>query len=175
MDLSEATSKALTVKLAGRDWLVKIRPLSELADLQTWFKQAIPSPLVRAMEAAEKAKAAKVGQAIINLVIEHAQRAELAWPPRIGSWHWLDAVDQAGKQGRVVSFALSPHHPEVNEAEADKLIEAAEPGEVATLACVLFHGRLPDPKELAPPMGPTMTSQTSQSATTGATFSTTSR
>jgi hypothetical protein len=171
MDLATATAKAITVRLAGKDFAVRARPLSELGELQKWFKDSIPSPLVRAMEAAEKARRLKVGQAVIDLVLDHAQRAELAWPPRLGSWHWLDAVDQAGKQGHVIAFALKADHPDVDDAEADRLIEAAEPGEVATVACVLFHGRLPDPKELAPMMGQ-MTSQSSRSETTGATFST---
>ena len=171
MDLSETLGKSLTVTLAGKEWQVKIRTLAELADLQAWFRRAIPSPLVRAMEAAEKARAAKVGQAILNLVLEHAQRSELAWPPRLGSWHWLDAVDQAGQQGHVIAFALQPEHPEIDDAAAEKLIEDASAGEVATVACVLFHGRLPDPKELAPSMGQT-TSQASQSGTIGATSST---
>jgi hypothetical protein len=173
MDLSESVGSSIPVKLAGRQWLIKIRTLAELAELQAWFKREIPSPLVRAMEAAQKAQKSKISQAIIDMVLEHAQRAELAWPPRLGSWHWLDAVDQIGKQGHVIAFALKPEHPEVDEAEANRLIEAAESGEVATLACVLFHGRLPDPKELAPTMGQTTSGQ-SANETTGATSSITS-
>jgi hypothetical protein len=156
VDLGEATGQSVKVRIAGQDWSVRPRTLAELGELQGWFKRTIPSPLVRAMQSVEQARRLKVGvgEVVQTLVIEAAQRAELAWPPRVGSHHWLDAVDQAGEQAHVVAFALRPEHPEIDDAAAASLGERADVGECATAVYAMLFGDLPTPKAEAPTMGP---------------------
>jgi hypothetical protein len=159
MDLGEATGQSVKVRIAGRDWQIKPRTLSELGELAGWFKREIPSPLVRAMQAVEQARRLRVGigEAVQAATLEAAQRAELAWPPRVGSIRWLDAVDQAEQQAHVLAFALKPEHPEIDDAVAAELTERAEAGECATAVYAMLIGDLPSPKAAAPTMGPTMT------------------
>lgn len=178
MDLADATGQPVTVTIAGREWRVKPRGLDEMGELQGWFKREIPSPGVRAMLSVDQARRLKlgIGQAVLDAMLEAGQRGDLSWPPRVGSYHWLDAVDQAGKAAHVLAFALRPEHPEIDDDAAGKLSERAGDGEVATAVYAALFGGLPDPKAPAPTTGPTttMTAPTPPSGTTGATSSTTS-
>jgi hypothetical protein len=171
VDIADASGQPIPVRIAGRDWLVKPRTLTELGSLQAWFKREVPSPLVRAMQAVEQSRRLKtgVGDAIQTLVIEAAQRSELSWPPRVGTYHWLDAVDQVGKESHVLAFALQAEHPEIDDAAAELLVEQSKSGEVAAACFAMIYGVAPAPKSEAPATMPgTTTNPIPVSSTTGA-------
>ena len=166
MDLAEFSREPIDLTLAGQSFRVRPRPLKELGPLQAWFKRTIRTPLVRAAEAVEQLRRLKlpVSAVVEGLILAQAQREELAWPPVIGSFAWLDAVDRADQAAEVVRYALAPLHPEITLERAKELLEAAEPGEVGTLTAVLFTGKLPDPK--ASGTEPTVPATTTTNGTT---------
>lgn len=154
MDLAQATGAVETIDLAGEEFRVRLLTLKEWGELTAWLKRRNPSPLTRAARAIDQA--AELGEplsaAAREQLLEHAQRAALSWPPRIGSQEWLDALDRTdGGHAEFIYLALSKTDPAFTRDHAEALAGRFVGRDFNELLRVSFYGT---PTALAPKARP---------------------
>lgn len=146
MDLLQATGAAETLTLDGEPFPVRPLKLKEWAELQAFLVKSYPSPLARAAKAIQDRKAA--GEEITvdteEMLLDHAQREELNWPPRVGSKGWWFAIDHAdGGTVELIRVALSKTIPGFDRVKAEALYSRLSPLELGQLVRFALFGERP--------------------------------
>jgi hypothetical protein len=149
MDLAQATGAAEAIDLAGEPHAVRLLTMREWGELTAWLKRAQPSPLTRAAIAIQEAE--DLGQPLSaanqDALLDHAARASLAWPPRLGSKEWLDAFDASeGGQAQFVFHVLRHADPSITLDRVERLVPRMRSGDFAELLRVALYGTHPAPK-----------------------------
>ena len=168
MDLSQATGAVETVDLAGEEHPVRLLTMKEWGALTAWLKRQNPSPVTRAGRAIDQAIAdgEPLSAATRDIMLDHAQRAALTWPPRLGSTEWFDAFDRAeGGHEHLVFEVLSKADPSITRERVDALVKRFDVRDFNELLRVALYGMPPRvPKAAA---GPTSQPPTNGPASTG--------
>jgi hypothetical protein len=146
MDLSQATGAVETVDLAGEEFPVRLLTLREWGAVTAWLKRANPSPVTRAVRAIDEAAAdgAPLSATAREALLDHAQRAALSWPPRLGSTDWFDAFDRTdGGGARLIFEVLSKADPAFTTERAEALAGRFETRDYSELLRVALYGNPP--------------------------------
>ena len=146
MDLAQATGAVETIDLAGEEHPVRLLTLKEWGVVTAWLKRQNPSPVTRAGRAIDQALAEgePLSAAIRDQLLDHAQRAALNWPPRLGSTDWFDAFDRSeGGQSFVVHQILSKTAPTFTADQADVLVKRFDVSDFNELLRVALYGNPP--------------------------------
>ncbi len=154
MDLAQATGVAETIDLAGEPRQVRLLTLKEWGAVSAWLKRASPSPVTRAMISIQQMRDAgePMDQATRDEALDHAQRAALAWPPRIGSQEWFDAIERVdGGLARLLFEVVSRVDPTFTVEMAEALAPRVRSEEWTDLVRVCYHGVHPRPKKAEAP------------------------
>lgn len=150
MDLAQATGAVETIDLAGEEHPARLLTFREWGQVTAWLKRANPSPVTRAAHAIEQARESgdPLSQATQDDLLDHAQRAALAWPPRLGSTEWFEAFDRTdGGQGQLLHQVLVKADPEFTLQRAEVLVKRmrSDP-DWNELLRVTLYGTPPRPK-----------------------------
>lgn len=143
MDLAALTNQPVPVSLAGRTLLVRPRTLRELGHWQAWYKRSVKHPIAAALEGLRAAEAAgvPVTKDLRDAVLAAAQREAQSWPPRIGTYHWYQAIDAVeGGWPAILHLALADTHPELTAADCERLWTEAANDEVWELIGLAIYG-----------------------------------
>lgn len=146
MDLAQATGAVETIDLAGEEHQVRLLTLKEWGAITAWLKRQNPSPLTRAAQSIEQARVQgePLSAATQDQLLDHAQRAALNWPPRLGSTEWFDALDRSdGGQGRLLFEVLSKTEPEFTIERAEVLVKRFSVDDFNELLRVALYGAPP--------------------------------
>lgn len=149
MDLAQATGAIESIDLAGQSYPIRALTLNEWGKLQAWLKKHHPSPVTRAAEAIKQARdaGAPLDQATQDDLLDHAQRAALTWPPRVGTRSWLDAIESAeGGLEHLLHAVLSAADPAATPERAELLARAVPVEGWIELISLALHGRPSAPK-----------------------------
>ena len=157
--LDVATGSVQYVTLAGKSYPVKLR-IRDWGELQAWLRSTAESPIkataraVAEMEAEGKPVAEHIRRGMFAAAAEEVRR----WPPKAGSFAWINLVDSTeGGNARFLRAALKAGGTEIGLDEAAAIEEALLPGELAELVGVCLFGVIPAPKAAAAATAPTTT------------------
>ena len=153
MDLIQATNAPVPLELAGSNYPARALKFKEWGAFQAWLERALPNPIARAVRALDQLRASgtPADPATEELVLDHAQKEAAAWPPRVGSKAWLDAVDAAPSGlAELVRACLAPTNPAFDAAAAEALAERLAAPDVVRLVNLCVFG-VRDPKAPGPP------------------------
>ncbi len=136
MDLAQLTNAPREVVLGGLPYKVSALTLREWGGLQAWLKDRGPEPVGVAL--AQIARAEAVGTPIApadrQFLMREARVEAKAWPPRVASAEWFEALQGTdGGEARFAHAVLSKHQPTLTVEQADAVAEAMGPAESATL------------------------------------------
>jgi hypothetical protein len=154
VDLSTITEGVHQVTLGAKTYEVRLLKLREWGRLQSWLKQAVPSPLAEAARALNALKAAgeTIAPDVRQAILDHAQEAARLWPPRVGSIAWIEALNATeGGTARFLAEALRAAGHQVDDDKADELEAKADVGQIADMIRVCLHGEAPVPKSTTAP------------------------
>lgn len=159
-DLLTAAGEPIGFPLAGETLPVRPLKLKEWAKLQAWIVNRYPGPVARAAMAIQEAAAAgrPLSPEAEDTLLDHADRKQMAWPPRVGSPAWRDALD-ADPEGltQFLWVVLAAADPTVPRDRAAQLAERATAAEVVAVYEYAVYG-VRVPKEpaaaAASPPGP---------------------
>jgi hypothetical protein len=149
MDLSITVGAVEEIDLAGEP--VAVRPLNfaEWGRLTAWLKRQHPSPLTRAALAVAEASAAgtPLPAEAEERLYDHAQKAALSWPPRLGSVAWFDAIEsvEAGP-AHLLGEVLTLADPAFDRGRVAGLVRRMRSADWAELFRVALWGAPPRPK-----------------------------
>ena len=148
MNIAEYAREPVEFPIAGALRPVKPRTLAELGEVQAWFLRTVPTPLARAARGLAGSTLPKFLQ---EAAVMAATRAEIGWPPRVGSAQWFQAVDDADVGAELVRWVLAPTHPDLDVETARAILDESDPLEVVEAALFAFTGaRRPPKSETAP-------------------------
>jgi hypothetical protein len=168
MDLAQATGTPEEISLGGVPRPVRLLTMREWANISALIKKHCPSPVTRAYMAIQQAKneGMPIDPLIEERMLDRAERQALAWPPRLGSEAWFDALNGIdGGDARLLHEVLSKTDLGFTPEAADALAPKVTPDEWADLFRVALYGTHPRPKGEA--AAATATNPPSPSATTG--------
>jgi hypothetical protein len=155
LDLATITEGVHQVTLGETSYEVRLLKLREWGRLQSWLKQAVPSPLAEAARALNALKAAgeTIAPDVRQAILDHAQEAARLWPPRVGSIAWIKALNETeGGTARFLAEALRAAGHQVDDDKVDELEAKADVGQIADMIRVCLHGESPIPKSKTAPM-----------------------
>lgn len=167
MDLAQAFGAPEPVTIAGREFAVRQLRLAEWASFMAWLKTAVPSPVTQVLRAVQEAKdlGIPLDPAVRDAAFGHAQEEARRWPPSFGGRAWLDAVDSVpGGAAKFLKHVLGTAGTELTDDTAQRLVDAASPGEISDLVRACYFGDPPSPPKAPAPAA----AATSTPATTGA-------
>jgi hypothetical protein len=147
--LDQLTNATQPVTLAGRVFPVRQLKLREWGELQAWLKTVAPSPVAVAVKALAELRTdgAPVPQDVQESLFRQAQEESRRWPPRVGTVHWLRAIeDMDGGRARFLQAALAAGGTQLNDDEATDVEQMASLDELADLMRVCLHGEHIAPK-----------------------------
>jgi hypothetical protein len=146
MDLAQAVGAVEVVDLAGEEFPVRLLTLKEWGAVTAWLKRANPSPVTRAVRAIDEAAAdgAPLSAPAREALLDHAQRAALSWPPRLGSSEWFDAIDRTdGGPAKLIFEVLSKADAAFTSERAEVLARRFEIRDYSELLRVALYGTPP--------------------------------
>lgn len=157
-DLITAANEPVDFPLGGEPYPVRSLKLKEWAPLQAWLVNHFPGPVTQAAWALEQARG--LGRPLTpeteELLLDHAHRDQRAWPPRVGSLAWRDALN-ADRDGaaQFLFVVLAASHPGFTRDRAEALNARVTSDELVDVYNWAVHG-VRGPKEPAagPPAGP---------------------
>ena len=127
VDSAQATNAPQEVEIAGETYRVRQLKFKEWGRLTAFLKDRHDSPMTRAarqIDAAE-GRGEPLSQAAREALWERAERAEMSWPPRIGSQPWWDILQATpGGREKFIHVAISACRPKFTEAQAEELSAA---------------------------------------------------
>jgi hypothetical protein len=167
--LDVITNAARPVTLAGKPYPVRQLKLKEWGELQAWLKAAVPSPVTLAVRAlSEAAASGPVPKSVEDALFRQAQEESRRWPPKVGSFPWLRALDDV-EGGRAMFFrvALRAGGTELSEDEAAALSEATKIDELGELITSCLEGDHRPPKGVGAATPPSPTSGVGSTSTSG--------
>src|SRR6185437_57928 len=124
MNLLQATNTPEPLALGGETYPARTLTFGEWAAFQSWLASKLPAPMTRAAVSLQQLRDSgqKIDLATEELILDHALREQLHWPPRLGSRAWLDAVDSAeGGLAELVLTILSRTVPGFDRPKAADL------------------------------------------------------
>lgn len=148
MDLSVVVGAAEEIDLAGAEYSVRLLTLREWGEISAWLKRRSPSPVTRAGRAIDQAAADGEPLSIETreILLDHAQRAALSWPPRLGSTDWFESIDRAdGGQAYLLHQVLSKADKTFTIERATALAKLFSTDDWNELLRVSFYGQPPRP------------------------------
>jgi hypothetical protein len=154
LDLATITEGVHQVTLGETSYEVRLLKLREWGRLQSWLKQAVPSPLAEAARAlnALKASGETIAPDVRQAILDHAQEAARLWPPRVGSIAWVEALDSTeGGTARFLAEALRAAGHQVDDDEAAELEARASVDQIANVFRICLHGEPSLPKSTTAP------------------------
>lgn len=157
MDFIQATNTPVTLKLAGSNYSVRFLNFRELAPVSAWIEEHIPSPYARAAQALTQLRASGKAPdtATEELLLDHAANQTLAWPPRVGSKQWFDALD--GAEGGLVELVytiLSKTVPTLDRGKTQELTDKLSSEEILEVVYLGVFGARPKKDEAAAEVDP---------------------
>ena len=158
MDLVRATNTPELLTLGGQEFPVRELKFKEWAPVQAWLLKHAPGPLARAAEAIQQLhdRGRGVDALTEELMLDHAMREAVNWPPRVGTRAWIAALDACeGGLAEVLRTVLATTVEGFDQARADALVEVIRPDEVHDLVNLSAYGMRPLPKSAGEPAPPT--------------------
>ncbi len=149
MDLAQATGVPETIDLAGEPYPVRLLTFREWGAIGAWLKRENPSPITRAALAIHEARAMgePLSAEVEDKMLDHAQMAALAWPPKLGTKEWFDAVDKAeGGYAYLLFEVLSKADPNFTREKAEVVAQRLSQEDWGDLIRVSLFGGHPRPK-----------------------------
>lgn len=155
MDLVQATNTPELLPLGGKEYPVRALKFKEWATLQAWLLKHVPGPIARVAAAIQQLRDS--GQPVDLLteevMLDHAHREAMSWPPRVGSSKWIAAIDAAdGGLAEVLFAALSATVPGFTREQAQALAEAGATAEIRDVVDMATYGIRPAKKADAGPL-----------------------
>jgi len=158
------------VTLAGKQYPVRQLRLREWGELQAWLKSVAPSPVAVALKAL--AEVPDVPQPVQDALFRQAQDEARRWPPKVGSPAWINALEEIeGGRAMFLQAALAAGGTELDEEQADRIVDSATAGELGELLMICLFGEPSVPKgagEATPPSPTTGDGSTSTSGQSAA-------
>jgi hypothetical protein len=124
MDLAQANNVPGEIVLGDATYPIRKLKVKEWAQLQAFVKREYPSHMERAARAVRRARAAgdPLDATTRDEMFDHAQRADLSWPPPVGSQRWLNTVEDIDGGLQTLLFeVLSKADPGFTREAADLL------------------------------------------------------
>lgn len=121
--------------LAGKAYSVTPLTEKEKGQLQAWLKARHPGPL----GALDDATLSRFSPANQKKMIDAAVAQAKAWPPRVGSLPWWEAMDHVGGGARFLHAVLSRAN-EIGMDEAEELNQSLSQDEVNPLILFAMWG-----------------------------------
>ncbi len=146
MDLAQATGAVETIDLAGEEHACRLLTMKEWGQITAWLKRCNPSPLTRAAQAIEQARESgePLSAETKNELLEHAQIAALAWPPRLGSTAWFESFDAVdGGPAQMVWQILAKADPAFTLDHAEALVRRFTTADFNEMLRVALYGNPP--------------------------------
>lgn len=143
MNFTQAINGTIPLSLGGSEYPVRPLKFREWAPLQAWIIGHVPSPLARVARTLAELKDAgtPADEATEDLLLDHAHKECLSWPPRVGSETWIEALDGAeGGLAELTRIALAAGGTIVEGAKLSQLVEAMTPIEVLSLVHLAVYG-----------------------------------
>ena len=146
MDLSSLTNAPQSVEVAGQPFAVSHLTMREWGTVQGWIKANVPGPAESLAAINVDGLSPFAARSLMQVVVKEQQ----AWPPRVGSREWFDALDRVGKDNRIgaavlLHTILAKHQPAYTYEQAERLYEAVGYAEALRLTLIAM-GVEPDPK-----------------------------
>lgn len=154
MDLAQANNLPGEITLGDATYPIRKLKGKEWAHLQAYVKREYPSHVERAARAVKRARDAgePLDATTRDEMFDHAQRADLSWPPPVGSRRWLDTVENIDGGLQTLLFeVLSKADPTFTREAADRLAPGLDVPEWLDLIRFATDGVHHVPK--APPPG----------------------
>jgi hypothetical protein len=157
VDLAEATGNPEWITLGGDEYPVRLLRMEEWGAVTSWLKRENPSPVTRAALAISQAQQA--GEPLTaeaeEKLLDHAQRAALSWPPKVGTPEWFDAIERVeGGMKKLLHEVLSRTDPAFTTERAEALAPRVSRPEWGELIRVSLFGGAPRPKDDGARSGP---------------------
>lgn len=149
LDPLQATMAPEPVTIAGRTFPVRQLSVAEWAALHGWLRASTPNPVRVAAEAVAEAKALgrPFSPDLVGELYSHAQAEARAWPPPIGSFAWLRAVNDLPEgPARFVLAVLAAGGTATDLAACEAITRDATADEMNELLRVAYWGGPPTPK-----------------------------
>jgi hypothetical protein len=150
MDLVQATGIPETLTLGDIAYQVRLLTMREWAVVQSYLKSQLPSPVTRAYIAIQQAKneGTPIDQATEDRMLDRAEQKALAWPPKLGSEAWFDALSAAtGGDAKLLYEILSKCQLDFTLDKAEQLSPKLSSDDWANLIRVSLWGTHPRPKD----------------------------
>jgi hypothetical protein len=167
LDSTQATRCPVALTLAGKEYPIRQLSHGEWAPLQAWLKKSVPSPVAEAVRAIRELEAAgeRPTDSERSAIMANAHERARLWPPRVGSQHWFDALNEIdGAPAQTIRAILGAGGTALTVDEADAIFVAATFEEVGAMWAQALHGDAPGPKATTGTTDPT----TAPSPTNGA-------
>lgn len=150
MDLAESTGNPEWITLGGDEYPVRLLKLEEWGAVTSWLKRENPSPITRAAMAISQAQ--QMGEPLSaeaeEKLLDHAQRAALSWPPKLGTPEWFDAIERVeGGTAKLLYEVLHRTDAAFTAERAGPLAPRVSRPEWGELIRVSLFGGAPRPKD----------------------------
>lgn len=137
MKTTTSVNTPRTLTLAGQDYTVSGLTQAEWGPVQAWIEANVTSPA----KALDAFNLDALSPYAARMFADVALKAQQAWPPRVGSPAWYDAMSGVGKNGQngnavFLLAVIGKHRPGFTYAEAEALYEALGPVDVLPLYVV---------------------------------------
>lgn len=113
------------VRLGGREFLASEFRLADLADLQAWLEAESSDPFEDSASTILGGIRDREWKKLLWRIVDESG----AWPPRLGSPDADGLIDSPSGMARQLYLSLRREHPEIDQAEADRLLAEVTPAE----------------------------------------------